>query len=161
MKNCFRKNRTKSRLFHVKQCPENMDILDPRGGGQRDPAAGKRDSVECAPEMLAEPADLSAHGFGRTSAIKPGWLHVQARPTCICQNARGSLSVSTSRPRVPTPNPFPSHKTVNPAHYEPPLRTNFYPRSGVSVNTIESLELESISKTTISFFPDLSIGAGQ
>jgi hypothetical protein len=30
-------------LFHVKQCPENMDILDPRGEKQSDPESRKRE----------------------------------------------------------------------------------------------------------------------
>jgi hypothetical protein len=93
-------------LFHVKRSVKKTVCLDRRGDGETVFDWETRDNAACATESPPQGRRIyPAHGFNRTSAIKPGCLRVPARSVCNPkQHAKTApcFSFKTARPLNPS-----------------------------------------------------------
>ncbi len=93
----------KKELFHVKHYSKPRVFLRLREDRQSDPESQNRDNAECTPEMLPEAAGFILRMF-QLHDHRPREVGFMFRlvPSAIRNDARKSLPVSASRPRVPS-----------------------------------------------------------
>jgi len=98
-----KKHWQKKELFHVKHFPKSRAFLRLREDRQSDPKFKNRDNAECAPESLPEAAGFILRMF-QLHEHRPREVVFMFRlvPSAIRNDARKSLPVSASRPRVPS-----------------------------------------------------------